>query len=469
MEEPEFDLREVAHVLREYKWLIAAITAAVLMAGTVWTMRTPKIYEASCTVEYDPNPSKPLGGQVEDVADPIGNFWATREFFGTQNLVIASRDVAERVVLKLGLHEDPSYLSQDEDTLSETGNLEATALALRSRLTVEPIANTRLVQIFARDVKPERARLIADAVANAYVDKTIEDRLESTDRAKDWLESQLAALREELEEAELALHDFKKGHNVLSVSMEDRQNLVASDVQTTHDKLTETRNRRIELDARLKRLKASLGRGPDRIDPAIMAQHPALNELTTELRSKKQEHDALAVKYGEQHPTMRTLAEEIGVLEAQLAVEKREIIASAEFDVQQANAVEQGLRAAAREAHSAGLDLNLREIEYRRLNNDRDNKTKLYEIVLQRLTETDLTRMLKTTHVRVLDRALLPVTPVSPNLAKNVGASLLAGLLLGLAAAFFSSRLDRTIRSVESVEGLGIEVLGVIPHLAAAS
>jgi capsular exopolysaccharide synthesis family protein len=76
--------------------------------------------------------------------------------------------------------------------------------------------------------------------------------------------------------------------------------------------------------------------------------------------------------------------------------------------------------------------------------------------------------MLKTTHVRVLDRALLPVTPVSPNLIKNVGASLLAGLLLGLAVAFLASRLDRTIRSVESLENLGVDVLGVIPHLAAA-
>ena len=71
---------------------------------------------------------------------------------------------------------------------------------------------------------------------------------------------------------------------------------------------------------------------------------------------------------------MRTLAEEIEVLEDQLAAEKREIIASAEFDVQQANAVEEGLRAAASEAYSAGLNLNLREIEYRRLNHDRDNK-----------------------------------------------------------------------------------------------
>ncbi len=457
------------HVLGEYKWIIVGVTLVVMALGLVWTLRTPKVYEASATIEYDPHPSQPLGGEVEDVADPIGNYWATREFFQTQNMVIASRGIARRVVQKLGLQHDPTYIAQDEDATGPTGDVEAAAMALQSRLTVEPVPETRIVRIHARDSKPERAKLIADAVAQAYLDKTIEDRLAATDRARDWLENQLVVLRKELDEAELALHNFKRGHNVLSVSMEDRQNLVASDIQTTHDRLTEVRNRRIELEARWKRLKASLGKRPGEIDPSVMADHPALSGLVIELRGKTQEHDALAVKYGEEHPTMQTLSQEISVLERQINEEKAAILASAERDVEQIRMVEEGLRSAASDAQSAGLNLNLREIEYRQLHRDRDNKAKLYEIVLQRLTETDLTRMLKTTHVRLLDQALVPTSPVTPNLVKNLGASALAGLLLGLAAAFFMSRMDRTIRSVESVEGLGIPVLGVIPHLARAT
>ncbi len=402
------------------------------------------------------------------MADPIGSFWTTREFFQTQNLVIGSRGIAERVVLKLGLHEDPTYLSQDDDAEGQTRNLEAAALAVQSRLTVEPVRDTRIVRVHARDANPERAKLIADAVAQAYVDKTIEDRLASTDRARDWLENQLVTLRRELDEAELSLHSFKKGHNVLSVSMEDRQNLVASDIRTTHDKLTETRNRRIELEARLKRLETSLSAGITQVDPSLLAEDPALGELVIKLRDKRQERDALAVKYGAAHPEMKTLTEEIAVVEREVKREKAAFLTSARQDVKQIKAVEQGLRAAAGEAYSAGLNLNLREIEYRRLNHDRDNKAKLYEIVLQRLTETDLTRMLKTTYVRILDQALLPAAPVSPNLVKNLSTSVLAGLLLGLVAAFFVSRLDRTIRSVESVEAVGIPVLGVIPHLTGA-
>jgi len=58
-EAPEIDLTELVHVLKEYKWLIGGVTALVLAAGVLWTLATPKIYEATATLEYDPNPSRP--------------------------------------------------------------------------------------------------------------------------------------------------------------------------------------------------------------------------------------------------------------------------------------------------------------------------------------------------------------------------------------------------------------------------
>ena len=462
---PEIDVREIVHVLRESKWLILGVTLVVAAIGAAWTARMPRVYEATGTIEYDPAPSRPLGGSVEDVADPIGNFWATREFFQTQNLVLGSRGVAERAVRKLALHEDPTYLNQSDDPVGGTGDIEATTLALQSRITVEPVQETRVVHVHVRDVNPERAKLIADAIAQAYVDKTIDDRLESTDRAKDWLEKQLGTLRAELDAAELALHNFKKEHNVLSVSMEDRQNLVASDLQTTHERLTDTRNRRIELEARARRLKSSLSVPLDEIDPTLFEEDAALTSLVVEFRDKRQEQDALAVKYGNEHPTMKQLRQEISIIRRDVERERAAIIASAEADVLEIRAVEAGLREAAAGAQAAGMNLNLREIEYRQLSHERENKAKLFEIVSQRLTETDLTRMLRTTHVRILDQALLPTAPVSPNVIKNVAGSSLVGLLLGLAVAFFISRLDRTIRSAEAIEGLGMTLLGVIPHL----
>ncbi|MGE0792357.1 MAG: polysaccharide biosynthesis tyrosine autokinase, partial [Sandaracinaceae bacterium] len=101
-----------------------------------------------------------------------------------------------------------------------------------------------------------------------------------------------------------------------------------------------------------------------------------------------------------------------------------------------------------------------------RLNRERENNAKLYGMVLERTTETDLTRMFTTTHVRILDRALRTNTPIRPRLHVNAAAGLGAGLALGLALALLLSRLDRRLKSVTDVEALGMTVLGILPKIS---
>lgn len=63
-----------------------------------------------------------------------------------------------------------------------------------------------------------------------------------------------------------------------------------------------------------------------------------------------------------------------------------------------------------------------------------------------------------------LGKAVLPDTPVSPNVPIALAAGLLAGLALGLAYAFIRNHLDRRLRTVEDVERLvGVPVIGTIP------
>jgi capsular exopolysaccharide synthesis family protein len=141
------------------------------------------------------------------------------------------------------------------------------------------------------------------------------------------------------------------------------------------------------------------------------------------------------------------------------------VLRAAQADVREIRRVESGLRAALDEAHRDGLELNLREIEYSRLNRQRENNAKLYDLVLERTTETDLTRMFQSTHARLLDRALEPGGPISPKFTTNAAGGLGAGLALGLALAFLLSRLDRRLRSVAEVEQTGLTVLGILPKI----
>ncbi len=462
-------VREYLRVLWSYKWLILAVAGVVSAAVVFWTLRQPKVYQATCTIEYDPNPITPLGREVEDTTNPLGSFWMSREFFATQNSIIASRTVAEAVITSLHLHREPSFfglhLSREERAEWEPRSVEEAARVLQSRLTVEPIEDTRIVAIRVTDEDPERAATLANAVAQAYIDKTLRDRSGSTDRAGEWLGERSDELRSRLETSELALHRFKQEHNVLSVSMEDRQNLLAADITHHNTKLQEARSRRRQLEARAARIRA-LVEGAD-VDAAAAAfpENEALSGMRTELRAKVAQHESLTRRYGPNHQQMLTLAGEIEALREQMRHELRGLLNAADADVTEVRRIEAGHRADLDAAHQAGIELNLREIEYQRLNRERENNAKLYNLVLERRTETELTQRHQATHARLLDTALEPRVPISPRFTTNTAAGLGAGLALGLALALLLSRLDRRLKSVADVEQTGLTVLGILPRI----
>lgn len=486
------DFRQYLQLLWSYRWLILGTTVLVGTAVALWTMRQPKVYSASSTIEYDPSPTSPLGREVEDVASPVGSYWSTREFFATQNRIIGSRAVAERVVRDLELHRDPSFFYLESFDGSESGGavgraitflkglvgnapaetptpsertVEAAARVLQARLQISPLEETRIVRISVTDRDPERAATLANAVAEAYIAKTLEDRMGSTVSALEWLGTQLDTLRSQLDNSELALHRFKEEHNVLSVSMEDRQNLVASDIEHFNEALTKARTRRIELQARAVRIRTIADGDEPEEAAAAFPDNDSLSRLRDQLREKLAAQEGLRPRYGPQHQRMQQLDSEVNDLRRQLREEINGLLRAADADLREVSRVESGFRQALDEAHSAGLELNLREIEYSRLNRARENNAKLYDLVLQRTTETDLTRMLRTTHARMLDRALRPGAPVSPRFLTNVAGGVGGGAILGLALAFLLSRLDRRLKSVAEVEAMGLTILGILPRI----
>lgn len=465
------DVREYLRVLWTYKWLILAMTAVVGTVVIFWTLRQPKVYQATCTIEYDPTPTTPLGREVEDVTNPIGSFWMSREFFATQNSIIASRTVAERVVTDddLNLHRDPSFfglqLSESERREWEPRSVQDAARVLQSRLTVEPVEDTRIVAIRVTDENPERAARLANAIARVYIEKTKADRSGSTDRAGEWLGARGNELRTRLESSELALHRFKQEHNVLSVSMEDRQNLLAADITHHNTKLQEARSRRRQLEARAARIRALVEGSEVEAAAAAFPENEALNGMRTELRAKVAQQESLARRYGPNHQQMQTLSGEIEALREQMRHELQGLLRAADADVAEVRRIEAGHRQDLDAAHQAGIELNLREIEYQRLNRERENNAKLYNLVLERRTETELTQEDQSTFVRLLDPALEPAAPISPRFTTNAAGGLGAGLALGLALAFLLSRLDRRLKSVADVEHTGLTVLGILPRI----
>ncbi len=466
--ERPLDLLEMVRTLMRHKWLVLGAAFVVPMLTTFYAMGLPKVYQATAVIEYDPTPPRPLGSDVEDVADPVGNYWMSQEWYATQNKVIASRTIAEVVVRKLGLHRDRGFMNLPEGGDINEVTIETAASALQSKITVEQPEATRLVHVSVKDGDPERAALLANTIVDVYIEKLGQDRMGSTVSALDWLSGQLDNLKSELEDAEIALYKFKDEHKALSMSLEDQQNLVAQDIQRFSQALTDARMQRIEMAAKLQTLRETDRENPLQVHNRWVDENANISPLHAEYKAKLAEREQLATRLGAEHPEMKALDATMAAIKQQIRKEIDGLIESADNDLNEVQAREKKLSQELARAKAAGMALSRNEIEYRKLSREQKNTENLYGILLERTTETDLTRLLHVSHVKPVERALRPSSPISPNVRMYLVAGVLLGLFLGVGVVLLITRIDTKVRSAEEIEAAGVTVLGVLPPIGPA-
>ena len=115
-------------------------------------------------------------------------------------------------------------------------------------------------------------------------------------------------------------------------------------------------------------------------------------------------------------------------------------------------------------ARRQAVELNMKEIEYHRLDRSRDQNEKLFGVLLSRMKEADVARMMKVNNIRIIDNAAVPKGPIRPRPLVNLGIGVLSGLLLGVALSWGREQMDRSLKTPEDVEEkLGVTFLGLLP------
>jgi succinoglycan biosynthesis transport protein ExoP len=453
--------------LWRYRWASLGITLAVAAAAWIYTSRQTPIYEAVTLLEFEPAPSRPLGKNVETDEQRFWDRGSAQMWMDTQSRILASRTIASVVVRKLQLHLDADFMEVPaaERAAWQGASIEAASMRFQSKVKIKEEEGTRLINLSVRDPDPKRAALLANALADSYLESAIETRLSSTVHALDWLRQQLENLKGQLEQSEIAVHSFKKDNHVLSIDLEHRQGIITQQLQEYTQSLTEVRTERIRVQARLKELQAWDQSNLFAVLDSSLAENDSLMSLRNDYRRALAERDALAVKYGSEHPDIKVLNGRVQLAEGALRAEINGAIQAVAADLRRVEATEQGLQGAINEVNRAGLDLNLKEIEYGRLSRERENNARLYGVVLERTADTDLTRMLRTSYARIVERALVPMIHVYPREKLNVVLGAFAGLILSLLVCSSLSVMDRRVRKIEDIEAMGVPVLGLMPSV----
>ena len=462
---------EVLAALRRRKWVIVLTTIIVGGAVAAGTLRQPKVYEAKAQILIDPVLPKILGDSmsIENIAEQARQ---DRVFTNTQLKIITSRIVLEDVAARLNLAEDEAYLaSVGLSEASPEVRPARVVKALGGAISAIPEGKSRVVNLIVEDRDPERAARIAEALGSAYIDHTLEVRLETTKKASRWLDAQVAKFATKLEAQEAALNKFKQEHLLLSVSLEDRQNMTGASLTMLNQRLLENKSVLIEKLAQRKVIDDLLTAETPDWDaiPQIQA-NPVVAELKSTLIQIQKQKAELSTRYGDKHPTMVSVEKQLARTHDAMKDEVRSSLESLNNEIKALQTAAAGLRNAIEGEKKKALAVNSMGLEYNKLNRDLGTTKTMYESLLKRQTETDLSGLLDSNFVRWFERPEPIYSPVRPSLPKNLAAGLAAGLLLSLLIVTGGVLLDNTVHRQSDIEQLlRMPFLGVFPKIMEAN
>lgn len=469
--DPRFYLR----VLLKRKWLILLVFAVVVGGTTLWARSQPKVYAAQTSLIIEAKEPRFLDNQIQDVNnDSASAYWANREYIETQTKIITSRAVAQRVVEKLGLNTDVEFLRLTR--LPEAQRAEAmqrmdAVSMVQGRIKIEPLKDSRVTLIKIEDSDANRAALLANEVAQAYIDESLSQKLKVTENASKWLDERRDSLNDSARSSELALYAFRKQSDMLSTSIDDRANMVSARLSATSNALTEVQLKIAGLRARvaaIRNVQQVKGSDDSMWAEALPAarENLTLQKLKDRMLSLRTECTELQSRYLSEHPKLMECKDKLGLVEKDFQRELSNLVVGTEAELREAVEKERNLHALFTEAKNEAFEVEKKKLELDRLKQESDNAKRQYESVFKRLKDIELSGLLRTSNVRVLDPARPNPAPVRPNVPQSILLGIVAGLVAGLGLALLLEFLDSSVTTqLEIEERLGVTFLGFVPSI----
>lgn len=423
-------------MLRGRLGLAALIFLFTVIAVAVLSLVLPKRYDATAAVIVDAKSPDPISGAVLDGLVMPG-------YLATQRDIIKSERVARKAAQRLGL-----------DGGSEAGQ-RALATELQEGLHVEPSRNGNVIDISFSAADPAFAAAAANAFAQAYLDASIELRVDPARHYARWFGEQDKTLRDNLERAHARLseHQQKYGLGVTEERLDSeitRLNELSGQLVTTQAQLAEAKSKQ-------------RAAGAAHLLPEVV-QNPLIIALKSDIARQHARLQELGGSLGANHPQYRRMQAELASLESRLKAETRLIASSLRTASSVSREKEAELAAAVAAQKKKVLAMRESREQLAALQRDLDRAQRAYESVTQRLTETKLESQFRQSNAAILTLASEPREPVFPNLLLNTVAAIFLGTFFALGVVLLLELIDRRVHTAHDLaEMLQLPVLGVIP------
>jgi len=416
------------------RMIIAASMAVMTAIMAAVVLFVPPIYEADTRVMLEVLKPDPVTGQVMSTA-------FLRAYVKTQIELVQDYQVAKNVVDALHWDKDKKLLKayRNRSANDDRDFNRWAAQTVIDGTKAQVIEGSNIMEIDYRNSNPDTAKAVADALRNAYIGNTLQQRQEAARRNADWYDAQAEKAKAGLFEAQSRKSAFEKESGIL----------LADD--------------KVDLDsARLAALSSQASQvalAPAMSQPGSAANSQsamALAQLDAELLQ-------ISKVLGPNHPQILELRRRRELLAKQVEDERAQ-------SAQMINPAANAARAAQSmlEAQKAKVLGQRDKVERLRLLQDDVNLRRgEYDKAAARAAELRQEAEVADAGVTPLGAAVTPQTPVFPQPLILIPVGVFGGALLGLGLALVLELFGRRVRSSDDLrDAANAPVLAVVtrPH-----
>ena len=452
------------YALYRYKYMFIAVSLVVMTAIGVYSFTMPKIYRADTTVFVERN-------VIDELVRGIAITPRMEDRVRVLQAAILSRDMIMKTL---------QDMNSDVLTRSEAAQQEyVSRLQQRTRINITREMDRFTVSI--EDPEPRFAQRFINTLVSLYVEESLSSTREETYGANRFLQEQLDSFKVRLESAEDRIIDFRRRQGIFfSINetatlnqIRDMMNQV-EEIELTQDTL---RAKQAQLNEQLSRTSATV----DMVSEA--SENNRLMEMENRLSN-------LLLRYTDNYPEVVRLKFEIEALkqrmqDPEVAQQERGGTRMTSMNPlhQQLQGqlfeVESELSSLAARKRNLQQNISAREQELKEvpeaqkelaiLIQERDSYRSIYNDLLARMGQSQVSTQMevanKAATFRVVDPAVLPQTPISPNMLRMLLLAVVGGFGCGLGLVFLLENMDSRIRDADVLDELGIDVLAVVPNI----
>jgi polysaccharide chain length determinant protein (PEP-CTERM system associated) len=495
----KYTIEDFLRIAWRGKWLILLPFVVMSVATVLVVRRLPDQYKSDTTIMVIPQrvPEKFVSATV---TDRIGDRLQSLE------QQILSRSRLEKIIVDLNLYQD----------LRATKSMEDLVARLHNAVKVDPVRGDAFnISYISND--PQTAQLVTERLATLFIKENVDDRGGLAHQASEFLKVRLDEAKQRLIEQEKKLEDYRLAHSgeLPSQAVSNLQGLQSAraGLQTLAESMTHERERLGTKERELSDLLATdpaaqaLAALPS-AGAALSGSGGAAGQGLSPAEELAQARAQLQVAEGRltaEHPDVRRLRRRVAQLEAQAPVTKpqsatppvtaavqppvapaatptellherriRDLRAEVDAINRRISSLQRDQRVLQQEValYQARLEaVPIRESEQVELTRDYETVQELYRTLLAKHEESKIAEAMEKGRVgeqfRVLDPALVPDRPFSPDRVKLNALGIVLGLLIGVGIVGGLEFMDGTLKSEDDIRTvLALPVIATIPIFA---